>query len=80
MVGSILICAVIYVLLQFAYLGAVSPDLLAKSGWSGINFSSPYAQLALALNLNWLAICFYADAFVEPERHRHRLTPPPAPA
>ncbi len=65
-VGSILICAGIYVLLQFAYLGAVSPDLLTKSGWSGINFSSPYAQLALALNLNWLALFLYADAFVSP--------------
>ena len=45
--GSILLCAVIYVLLQSAYLGAVPPELLAKAGWSGIDFRSPFAQLAL---------------------------------
>ena len=31
-----------------------------------MNFSSPFAQLALALNLNWLALLLYADAFVSP--------------
>ena len=65
-IGSILICAVIYVLLQTAFLGSVPPALLAKAGWSGLDFSSPYAQLALAVNLNWLALLLYADAFVSP--------------
>ena len=30
------------------------------------NTASPFAQLALALNLNWLALLLYADAFVSP--------------
>ena len=65
-IGSIVICAVIYILLQTAFLGAVSPESLAAAGWSGIKFSSPYAQLALAANLNFLAILLYVDAFVSP--------------
>lgn len=65
-IGSIVICAVIYVLLQVGFLGAVPSEMLAKAGWSGIKFSSPYAQLALAANINFLAILLYVDAFVSP--------------
>jgi len=65
-IGSIIICAVIYVLLQVGFLGAVPSEMLAKAGWSGIKFSSPYAQLALAANINFLAILLYVDAFVSP--------------
>ena len=64
--GSILISALIYVLLQLAYLGAVPPSLLEKAGWHGVDFRSPFAELALILNLNWLALLLYADAFVSP--------------
>lgn len=64
--GSIGLAAVIYVILQVAYLGTVPPQLLAKTGWHGIEFSSPFAQLALILNLHWLAMLLYADAFVSP--------------
>jgi hypothetical protein len=31
-------------------------------GWNGVNFSSPYAQLAVAVNLTWLSWVLYADA------------------
>ena len=65
-VGSIVICAFIYVLLQVAFLGGVPPALLAAHGWNGLDFSSPYAQLALALNLNLLALLLSADAFISP--------------
>ena len=64
--GSIVLAAIIYVILQVAYLGAVPPDLLAKAGWNGIDFSSPFAQLALVVNLHWLAMLLYIDAFVSP--------------
>jgi amino acid transporter len=64
--GSILLATVIYVILQLAYLGAVPPALLAKAGWHGLDFRSPFAELALIVNLNWLAILLYADAFVSP--------------
>jgi amino acid transporter len=63
--GSIALSAVVYVLLQVAFLGAVAPEHLPE-GWAGLEYSSPFAQLALALNLNWLAILLYADAFVSP--------------
>ncbi|MCK9366923.1 MAG: APC family permease [Metallibacterium scheffleri] len=64
--GSIAIATVIYVLLQVAYLGAVPHDLLMRAGWHGIDFRSPFAELALLLNLHWLALLLYADAFVSP--------------
>ena len=63
--GSIALSTVVYLLLQVAFLGAVSPDHLHE-GWGGLEYSSPFAQLALALNLNWLALLLYADAFVSP--------------
>ena len=65
-IGAIVLATIIYVLLQVAYLGSVPADLLAKAGWHGINFSSPFAELAVIVNLNWLAILLYADAFVSP--------------
>jgi amino acid transporter len=65
-IGSVLICTGIYVLLQVAYLGAMPHDLLVRSGWEGLNFSSPFASLALALNINLVALLLYADAFVSP--------------
>ncbi|EEG10328.1 APC family permease [Pseudogulbenkiania ferrooxidans] len=64
-IGSILLAAVIYVLLQVAFLGALTPADLAH-GWQGIDFSSPFAQLALAFGLNWLVMTLYFDAFVSP--------------
>jgi len=64
--GSILLATVVYVILQFAYLGAVPAELLAKAGWHGIDFRSPFAQLALIVNLQWLAMLLYADAFISP--------------
>ncbi len=63
--GAIFLSTIVYVLLQVAFIGAVSPDQLEK-GWAGLEYSSPFAQLALALNLNWLAILLYSDAFVSP--------------
>jgi len=63
--GSILLSTVVYLLLQVAFLGAVGPEHLAD-GWAGLEYSSPFAQLALALNLNWLALLLYSDAFVSP--------------
>ena len=36
------------------------------NGWSNLNFNSPFADLAIALNINWLVIVLYLDAFVSP--------------
>ncbi|ACI50596.1 amino acid permease-associated region [Gluconacetobacter diazotrophicus PA1 5] len=61
--GSVVLATVIYLLLQCAYLGAVRPG---AGGWAGLSFSSPFAQLAIAFNLNWLAMLLYFDAFLAP--------------
>lgn len=64
--GSIGIALVVYLGLQMAFLLGVSPHALAHGGWSSLSFSSPFADLASALMLNWLAVLLYADAFVSP--------------
>ncbi|MDQ0011435.1 amino acid transporter [Luteibacter jiangsuensis] len=64
-IGSILLATVVYVLLQVAFIGAVPPDQLGN-GWAGLEYASPFAQLATALMINWMAILLYADAFVSP--------------
>jgi amino acid transporter len=64
--GSILTATVVYVILQVAYLGAVPPEMLAKAGWHGIDFRSPFAELAIIVNLHWLAMLLYIDAFISP--------------
>lgn len=65
LIGGLVIAAVVYVGLQAAYIGAVPGHLLGH-GWSGIDFNSPFADLAMAWNLNWLAVTLYADAFISP--------------
>jgi amino acid transporter len=64
--GAIGLATVVYILLQVAYLGTVPPTLLAKAGWHGIDFRSPFAELAVIVNLQWLATLLYADAFISP--------------
>ena len=63
---SMLITAAIYILLQVAFIGAVNPHTLARVGWHGINYTSPFADIAIILGMNWLAILLYMDAFVSP--------------
>lgn len=64
-IGSILLAGVIYLVLQMAFIGAVRPDMLT-GGWGAVNLNSPFADLALAWGLNWLAIILFADAFISP--------------
>lgn len=62
---SVAITFIIYTALQIAFVGTVSNADIAN-GWFNLNFSSPYIHLAMALNLNWLVILLYIDAFVSP--------------
>jgi len=56
---------VLYLLLQVVFVGSVpGHDLI--HGWNGVNFSSPFAQLAVAANLTWLSWVLYADAIASP--------------
>ncbi len=65
---SILVCLALYEGLQIAFIGALSPQDLAK-GWSNLSFagaSGPFAGLASLLGLTWLATLLYADAAISP--------------
>jgi amino acid transporter len=67
-IGSVLLTATIYVLLQVAFIGALNPKDLA-GGWSKLSFTNdfgPLAALASLLGLTWLAILLYIDAIVSP--------------
>lgn len=63
---SMLITAAIYILLQVTFIGATPTSLLAKAGWHGVDFTSPFADIAILLGVEWLVIWLYLDAFVSP--------------
>ncbi len=53
-VGSVLLTALIYVLLQVAFIGALSPENIAK-GWSNVNFTDDFGPLAAVASILGLA-------------------------
>ena len=63
--SSILICLVIYLLLQVAFIGAVDPKIVA-AGWQNLSFSSPLVDLSILLGLNWLSLILYTTATISP--------------
>ncbi|MEO7050852.1 MAG: APC family permease, partial [Rhodanobacter sp.] len=63
---SIALATVVYVLLQVSFIGAVPREMLANVGWHGIDFSSPFADLAIILGLQWLATLLFIDAVISP--------------
>ncbi|WP_311406820.1 APC family permease [Liquorilactobacillus uvarum] len=63
---SLLISSIIYILLQATFITSISPHMIAEHGWSGINFESPFADLAILLGIHWLSVLLYMDAFVSP--------------
>jgi amino acid transporter len=71
-IGATLIGALIYILVQFAFIGALAPATLAHaSTWPGLasNASlaaSPYATLATIAGLGWLAVVLRIDAVISP--------------
>ncbi|MGH8182954.1 MAG: APC family permease [Rhodanobacteraceae bacterium] len=76
-IGSLLICALLYIGLQIAFIGAL-PDSALVNGWAHIGTSfmggmddrslafGPLAALATTLGMVWLAVLLYIDAFVSP--------------
>lgn len=77
LIGSVVLCGIIYVLLQTAFIGSVPGNAVAKEGWAavGANFSShgdvlatfgPLAAIAGILGAVWLAGLLYADAVISP--------------
>lgn len=69
-IGSIVITAVIYILLQVAFLTALPADAIA-GGWAALTFgdgevAGPLAGLSLVLGAVWLAVLLRVDAVVSP--------------
>ncbi len=67
-IGSVLLSAAVYILLQFGYLSALRPADIAH-GWSAVAFSGdagPFAALAASLGMGWLATLLYVDAYISP--------------
>lgn len=59
------ISIVLYIGLQVAFIGAVSPSQLAH-GWAKLSLSSPFADVALGVGATWLAVILFADAILSP--------------
>ncbi|MGH2859495.1 MAG: APC family permease, partial [Solirubrobacteraceae bacterium] len=71
-VGAVLGTAVIYILLQVAFIGAApvgGHGGLASVGWTKLSFANdfgPLAGIAQLIGLSWLATILYIDAVVSP--------------
>ncbi|MFJ7153649.1 APC family permease [Streptomyces sp. NPDC101118] len=67
LVGALSLGLVIYLALQAAFLGAVPPEHLAQAGgWAGVNFNSPFAELAQLLMIHWVVVMLQFGAFISP--------------
>ncbi|MFP3558257.1 APC family permease [Paraburkholderia sp. SIMBA_049] len=67
-IGSVLLAAAIYIMLQVAFIWALSPADLAH-GWAQLSFKGemgPFAGLAASLGLGWMATLLYIDAYISP--------------
>jgi amino acid transporter len=67
-VGSVVCCLLMYMGLQIAFIGALSPAELSQ-GWQHLSFVGdvgPFAGLAAGLGLVWLLKFLYIDAVVSP--------------
>lgn len=65
-ITALVLSMVVYLALEFALLGATPAHALAHGGWSGVNFDSPYAQIATVLGIGWLSTLLYVDAVISP--------------
>lgn len=68
LMGSLLLCTLLYMAIQLAFIVAVPPQFLTQ-GWSGLEFvgeAGPFVGLALLLGLVPLSIVLYIDAFISP--------------
>jgi amino acid transporter len=70
-IGGMVVAIVLYIALQVAFILALDPSSLSE-GWGAVSFSGkgqlfgPFAALATALGLGWLAVLLYTDAIVSP--------------
>ncbi len=68
-IGSMIIGTIIYLLLEFAFIGALNPHDIAH-GWAnpiaGVSAFGPYATLATSAGLGWLSTILIIDAVISP--------------
>ena len=67
-IGSVLLGAVIYLVLQVVFIAALPAGAFA-GGWAGLDFpgiSGPFAGLVTLVGLGWLAWVLYIDAVISP--------------
>ncbi|WP_130439248.1 APC family permease [Kribbella rubisoli] len=67
-IGSIVIGAVIYILLQIVFIAALPKDQI-QGTWAHAAYTTmtgPFAQVATLLSMGWLATILYIDAVVSP--------------
>lgn len=67
-VGSVVVCMLMYLGLQLAFIGALQTTSLMQ-GWENLSFTGdvgPFAGLAAGLGLVWLMKLLYIDAAVSP--------------
>jgi amino acid transporter len=63
---SILVCLVIYLMLQVCFIAGVDNNQLNKVGWSGLQFDAPMVNLAAALGLGFFSTIIYLGAATAP--------------
>ncbi len=65
---AIAVSFIVYIALQYAFMGAVPSDVLSAHGWEGLKaiYQSPYADLARSLGLMWLINLILVDAVISP--------------
>lgn len=65
MIITIVVTIVLYIGLELAFVGAV-PRFMLAHGWHGVTMSSPFAQLAVLLNLSVLYWILMGDSVFSP--------------
>jgi len=66
--GALVLCIILYVLLQVAFVGALEPESFSK-GWGSLSFTGdagPFAGITMALGAVWLTKILYVDAAISP--------------
>jgi amino acid transporter len=67
-IGSVLLCLLLYLGLQVAFIGALNPEMLSH-GWNNLSFigdMGPFAGITAGLGIFWLVKLLYVDAVVSP--------------
>ena len=67
-IGSLVLCIILYALLQIAFIAALQPEYL-QNGWQNLSFkgdSGPFAGILATFGVTWLVLVIYADAIISP--------------